>query len=107
MALLLSLSIGVYSQATMPVGSPPTEKTLIGEQTWVVKSGESRFRFITSHDSVAYWIRSKFEKDNTIQSFTYTQKKDRKGTYWERSFYFKNEEWDRVVEYLKPRLSKL
>jgi len=72
-----------------------------------VKSGEKRFRIITSHDSVAYWIRSKFERDWTIEDMNYSQKKDRKGVYWERSFYFKNEDWDKVIGYLKPKLEKL
>lgn len=107
MALLLSLSIACEAQVTMPIGSPPAEKTLVGKETWVVKSGESSFRFITANDSVAYWIRSRFEKDWTIKSMSYVQKKDRHGTYWERSFYFKNEEWDNVVSYLEPKLRRL
>jgi len=105
MAILLGLSTIGLGQ--MPIGSPPTEETMVGKETYVVKSGEKSFRFITSNDSVAYWIRSRFEKDGTITKFTYIQKKDRYGVYWERSFYFKNEDWDRIVSYLKPKLERL
>ena len=104
MALLLGLSVGVSAQ--VKITAPPEKKVEIGRQTEVVASGEKRFRIITSNDSVAYWIRSKFEHE-LITRMTYDRKKDRNGTYWERSFYFNNEDWDTIVLYLNSKLSRL
>jgi hypothetical protein len=101
-ALLLGFCIAANSQIT----APPEKKTEIGKLTQIVKSGEKSFRIITSHDSVAYWVRSKFEH-TLITRITMDKKKDRSGDYWERSFYFKNESWDDVVNYIKPKLTKL
>ena len=104
MALLLSLSVGVSAQ--VKITAPPEKMVEIGKQTEVVASGEKKFRIITSNDSVAYWVRSKFEHD-LITRMTYDRKKDRNGAYWERSFYFNNEDWNSVVAYLNGKLSKL
>jgi hypothetical protein len=104
MALLLSLSIVVSAQ--VKITSPPDKKVEICKQTEVVASGEKKFRIFTSNDSVAYWIRSKFEH-TVITRMTYDKKKDRSGPYWERSFYFNNEDWNDVVVYLNSKISRL
>jgi hypothetical protein len=104
MALLLSLSVGVTAQVKLT--SPPDKRVEIAKQTEIMASGEKKFRIITSNDSVAYWVRSKFEYDK-ITRMTYDRKKDRSGPYWERSFYFNNEDWNDVVVYLNSKLSKL
>lgn len=90
------LCISVNAQVT----NPPSEKTLIANETWIVASGKSAFRVITSNDTIAYKIRSKFEESGDITRFTYVQKSDRKGRYWERSFYFKNEMWNSIVLFI-------
>ena len=91
--MLLFISVACYAQ-------PPSQKTLVEDETWVVASGKSSFRVITSNDSIAHWFMKKYEKKGIVR-FTYVQKRDRKGLYWERSFYFKNEEWNNVVEFIK------
>jgi len=85
---------------TSKVTGPPTEKTLIADETWIVASGKSAFRVITSNDNIAYKIRSTFEQSGDITRFTYVQKSDRKGKYWERSFYFKNKKWNDIVLFI-------
>ena len=77
-----------------------TQKKLIQDETWIVNSGKSSFRIITSNDSIAHYLRRKFEH-NGITKFVYLQKKDRHGYYWERSFYFRNEDRDRVILFIQ------
>jgi len=89
----LSVSKGVK------ITSPPTEKILIMDETWVVASGKTSFRIITSNEVISHQIMSRFEK-NGMTKFTYTMKKDRKGPYWERSFYFKNDKWNTIVDFV-------
>jgi hypothetical protein len=84
------------------VSSPPSQKELVADETWIVASGKSGFRLISSNDSISHWIRRKFEGDG-ITKFTYVLKKDRHGQYWERSFYFKNEDWNKVVLFINNR----
>lgn len=103
-ALLLGFSITASSQ--VKITAPPDKKVEICKNTEVVASGEKRFRIITSNDSVAYWIRSKFEYD-LITRITMDRKKDRHGMFWERSFYFDNEDWSVVVMYLNSKIGRL
>ena len=104
--LLSSLTFSYAQVATSKISGPPTEKTLIADETWIVASGKSAFRVITSNDTIAYKVRSKFEQSGDITRFTYVQKTDRLGKYWERSFYFKNEKWNDIVLFINS-LNKL
>lgn len=106
-AMLLAITVAANSQVNMPIGGPPAEKTLVGKSTWVVKSGESKFRIITAHDSMAYWMRSKFEFSNLKPRIVIDPKECIHGRYFERSFYFKNDDWDEVIGYIKPKLARL
>ena len=106
MALLLSLSVmacGQTIQTGVKVNAPPVQKTLILDETWIVASGKSSFRIITSNDSVAHKFMAKFENSG-MDRFTYVKKNDRKGDYWERSFYFKNECWNIVTLFINNKL---
>lgn len=71
------------------------QKALICNETWFSSSSKT-FRIITSDDKVAHFIMSKYE--NVMEKFTYTRKSDRKGYYWERSFYFKLPLADTIVK---------
>ena len=75
----------------------PLKKTLVADETWVVASGTGSFRFITSNDSVA----KKIVYLEGITRFTASQKVDRYGQYWERSFYFDNKYWNNVIKFIK------
>lgn len=94
-----------YSQTPSVVGTgvkitqPPTEKILVADETEVIASGKTSFRIITSNDSIAHKLMRRFENDGMTR-FTYTPKKDRHGKYWERTFYFKNESWNIVADYI-------
>lgn len=92
--ILLLLSVQIMGQKI------PEKKTLVADETWVVPSGAASFRVITSNDSVAHWMMKKFEEDG-LKRVSYLRKEDRKGKYWERSFYFSNKEWDKVKEFIK------
>jgi hypothetical protein len=103
--ILLIALIAMTACTNAQVGklnAPPPQKELVADETWIVASGKSSFRVICSNDSISHWIRRKFE-NNGITKFTYVLKKDRKGQYWERSFYFKNEEWNMVVLFINNR----
>ena len=82
------------------VAQTAAQKKLIEDETWIADSGKSSFRIITSNDSIAFYLRRKFE-NNGITKFTYVQKKDRHGYYWERSFYFRNEDRNRVLLFIR------
>jgi len=81
------------------ITAPPTEKTLVADETEIVASGKTGFRIITSNDTIAKLLMQKFE-NNGMTRFTYDKKKDRHGSYWQRSFYFKNESWNDVITYV-------
>lgn len=99
--MLLSISLSCQGQTTkVSVTNPPSEKVLIADETWIVASGKSGFRLIISNDFIAKQVLTKFEGKG-ITKFTYTQKKDRNGYYWERSYYFKNESWNLVTLFVK------
>lgn len=106
--LLLSVASCSNAQRPAPVGTtiritaPPTEKVLVADETQIVASGKTGFRIITSNDSISHWLMRKFETDG-MTKFTYVQKKDRHGSYWERSFYFKNESWNSVILFINNR----
>lgn len=87
---------------TVQIECPPSQKVLIADETEVVASGKTSFRIITSNDSIAHFIMRKFE-NNGMTKFTYTPKKDRHGRYWERTFYFKNEMWDEVANFINTK----
>ena len=95
MIFLMSISMICSSQRLM---TPPLEKTLVADETWIVMSGKTSFRVITSNDTIAHRIMKRME--NRMTKFTYVQKRDRMGNYWERSFYFKNDEWNYVVLFI-------
>ena len=107
--LILIISCGIIAcgnaQKPAVVGTgvritqPPTEKILVADETEVVASGKTGFRIITSNDTIAHKLMSKFET-NGMTKFTYVQKSDRHGKYWERSFYFKNDSWNAVALFI-------
>lgn len=82
------------------VAQPPQTKLLIAQETWVIASGASSFRVITASDSLSHWIMAKYE-DSLIVRVSYVQKEDRKGKYWERSFYFKNEDYKEIITFIR------
>ena len=94
MMLVLASTI-CYSQSA----AAGTKKTLLADETWLAASGDKHFRIITCNDSIAHKVMSSFEKDMT--RFTYNRKKDRHGDYWERSFYFLNEHYAKIIGYIK------
>jgi hypothetical protein len=79
--------------------TPPSERTLVADETEVVASGKTGFRIITCNDVIANKLMKQFE-NNGMTKFTYVQKKDRHGKYWERSLYFKNESWNDVAGFI-------
>lgn len=82
--------------------SQAQDRVLIAKETWYQPSGKSgAFRIITSNDSIAHKIMSKY--GSVMTKFTYTQKKDRAGYYWERSFYFKKEHYDTIALYINNK----
>lgn len=99
MVCLLSLS--TLCMAQIKISSPPSEKQLVANETWIVASGRGSFRVITSNDSIAHAFMGRVEQQ--MSKFTYIQKKDRHGYYWERCFYFKNEYWDSVVLFINNK----
>lgn len=100
MALLLSLSVVAYTQK---IDSPPVSKVLVADETWIIASGKTSFRIITSNDTISHRLMAKFE-NNGMDRFTYVKKSDRHGVYWERSFYFKNECWSMVTLFINNTL---
>ncbi len=92
-ALLLVLATG-FAQI-------PTKKTLVLDETWVVASGEKRFRVITSNDSISHWFMQKFE-GNALKKYGADWIEDKRsgGFYWQRSFYFLNEDWNTIVAFV-------
>lgn len=87
-----------YSQA-------PDKKTLIADETEIVKSGEAKFRIITTNDKIFSLVINKF-KDSIMVSYNSYKRVDkrRKDTYWESSFYFNNEDYKAVVTFFKNNL---
>lgn len=96
---MLLVIMTACSHAQVKVSAPPTEKVLVADETEVIASGKTEFRIITSNDSISHYLMRKFE-NNGMTKFTYVQKSDRHGKYWERSFYFKNESWNAVVLFI-------
>lgn len=82
----------------------PIKKTLVADETWVVVSGKSAFRVITTNDDIYEQITKEFR--NKMYRITSDLKEDRTGKYWETSLYFKNEWWNDVVLFIK-RLANL
>lgn len=99
-AIFLMMALAIQGQ-----DSPPSTKMLIADETEVVQSGKNSFRVVTCNDSIAFWVRSKYEY-NGIHRITYTYKKHPKGDYWERSFYFNNEHWRDVTNYIIQRTQR-
>lgn len=90
------------AQVRVKVEVPPAEKVTIAERTTIVASGKNAFRVITSDDSIAHKMTKRFEK-NECYRIVYDRKDDRYGSYWERSFYFKNENWNAVIIFVNNR----
>ncbi len=108
--LLITVSLFACSNGQSPnvtgtgvrITAPPTEKTLVADETWIVASGKSSFRVICSNDKISQMLMQKFEHDG-MTKFVYTKKKDRGGQYWECTFYFKNESWNKVAEFISTK----
>jgi len=101
----MSLSLGVISQTVQvseKINYPPVNKVLVAKETWIIASGKTSFRIITSDDSVAHKLVRKFE-GNGMTKASYIQKEDRLGYYWERSFYFKNDSWNMVTLFINNK----
>lgn len=94
-AIMLCISFIGYSQ----VSSPPPTKTLIAHRTWIVASGAKSFRIITTDSGMAHKLLSTFEFKG-IFKFSYVEKTNAEEgyKYWERTYYFKNEMWNEVVD---------
>lgn len=92
---LLWVCITAYSQA-------PEKKTLLVDETEIVKSGDSKFRVITTNDTISHKIMVAY-KNTLMLSYSAFKRVDnrRKDTYWEQSFYFDNKDYNRVVAYIK------
>lgn len=97
MVLLLSFSTCCLGQ--LKVDSPPVTKILIDSQTYVMASGKSSFRIITSNDTIARRFMGNME--DCMDRVSYIIKTDRNGKYWERSFYFKNSYWNIVALFIQ------
>jgi hypothetical protein len=103
-SLICALSTNINAQKPV-LNSPPTERVLVADETEIIASGKSGFRIICSNDSISAKLIRIFQ-NNGITKLTRTLKKDRRGSYWERSFYFKNESWNNVcvfINNLKPQ----
>lgn len=99
LCILFSLVASAQTSPNVKLTGPPTEKILVADETWVISSGKASFRIITSNDTISKRLMQKFE-NNGMTKFTYTQKKDRRGGYWERAFYFKNDKWNDVAAFV-------
>lgn len=81
------------------ITAPPAEKTLVADETEVIASGKSSFRIISSNATISQKIKDKFGSSH-ITRINQTKKHDRGGDYWEISFYFKNESWNEVANFI-------
>ena len=77
----------------------PTSKTLVADETWIVNSGNSSFRFITSNENIYHALLK--EMQYHAYKVVSSLKQDRKGRYWEYTFYFKNEVWNDIDSFVK------
>jgi hypothetical protein len=93
--MCMLVSISAYTQA-------PEKKTLVCDETEVIKSGEKKFRIITTNEEISYKIYNKF-KVTILVSYSAYKKHDsrRKDTYWETSYYFENADYTVVMNYIK------
>lgn len=75
----------------------------IVDETWVVKSGEKKFRVLTYNDEIYEKLFVKYQYDSCTKSISGTQKVDKRHNlvYWEYSIYFLNEKYAEVIDYLK------
>lgn len=71
---------------------------LVADETWFVKSGATGFRIVSSNDTISKRMITKFSM--VMTKMTHVAKRDRHGPYWERSFYFKNDEYNIVVLFI-------
>jgi hypothetical protein len=101
--IILLTIILVFCACLSTKAQIPRQKTLIYPETWIMASGNSQFRVITSNDSIS---RSVVYLEGIIK-FTYLQKEDRHGIYWERSYYFQNKSWNTVVKWVDSLSTKL
>jgi hypothetical protein len=86
------------------MGQAPEKKTTVADETEIVKSGDKKFRIITSNDEIASKMVAKFKP--TILVSLNSAKRDVKykgklQTYWETSYYFLNEDYDKVMAFIK------
>lgn len=85
--ICILLFVGVNAQI-------PEKKTLVADETWAIKSGKTSFRIITCNDEIAKMIMNV----QGITKYTSSQKSDRNGYYWEKSYYFNNSSWNTIVK---------
>ena len=92
--LLFLFLFAVVVSATCQI---PMQKTLVADETWVMASGQSAFRVITTNDSIS----QVFRKTEGVTKVTAYKKEDRHGQYWEISYYFKDRSWNSIVAIIK------
>lgn len=90
---MLLISIGALAQ-------PPKGGKLLVDETWYVPSGATgNFRIVCCNDSIQKMLLDKFSTRS--YRITAQRKEDRIGKYWEVSIYFRKEEYNDVISFIK------
>lgn len=86
--------------ATIVANAQQGTPTRVGitDETWGQLTKTS-YKIITSNEDIGQALICHFKK--TLKSYTVRAKKDRNGPYNEYTIYFKVEEGDKIVPYLK------
>ena len=98
--LFIVLTLNVTAQKVVIPISPPEKKVLIVDETEVIKSGDKKFRIITSNDVISEKIVSQF-KSTILLSINANERvvkcRGKSEVDWEYSDYFNNEEYNSVI----------
>lgn len=96
----LFLSMALLLCAGVAFSQPPKEGVLIADETYLVKSGKTGFRVVTVNDSITKCIVVQFANNGKAEKITFRRVADWHGAYQECSFYFKNEQYDEVTQFI-------
>jgi|SRR5688572_20143258 len=102
--LCIVLTLSVAAQKVEVPTAPPEKKALVADETEVVRSGEKKFRIITSNDEISAKMLGKF-KPSILVSLNGAKRtvkyKGKPQIYWEYSYYFNNEDYNTVMMFVK------
>jgi hypothetical protein len=85
---------------SVEVSDTTPKKRLVADETWFVKSGDLRFRILTSNDNISDDILAKFG-NGTIIKYQKIWQPQRK--YWECSYYFDNIDENKVLQWIHTK----